>query len=951
MLSADTGDMAVDIFPIPPSKSLECNGERYTGATGGQVKHEHYHRYFFALQFCDKKEVLDVASGEGYGSALLGTVAQQVLGIDLSPEAVARASRNYGSERVSFTVGDYAAISLSDASVDVVVSFETLEHVADLEKFFCEIKRILRPDGLVVISTPKAKVYKDLGKRQKPSQVKELDADEFRVILREHFSNYRLLGERSVVGSAIAPDSSLLSDAGRHQTFRAAESGEYSVQEGIGPPTYFIAVASETALPEIRHGLLGNGPFLRNLYDLLDKRAIAIREIEQQLRATVTIRDELQDNLRSRESELSEVDKRLSQLSRELQSRDEELAQSRALVAGIYGSGSWRMTLPLRFLRHIAEAIRRRSVRLADRLGVRGLFGHRIFADGTNSEAREARRFPLEAAGRLDAAPTRVPSGEPETELQVLQRSGLFDEQYYCEANPDVATGEISPFEHYLCVGGFEGRRPNRLFDSAYYLSTYSDVAKAGINPALHYFLHGAFEGRDPSAEFDTSYYLEANPDVVASGINPLVHFLRFGAALGRLPLKPETEMEVLQRFLHQEVRELHESIGSLRALFLSEKLARAEVGYDVVITPNEINYKHGTGFLVDRLFGNRANILSIRAANHYGGDHHFGDESLLITHEHLSRPRSIEQTLRNLGGRIPKRIFCVPFLSADLLTAITLCDVFKAPLCLYLMDDQNITTPAIPDSLMQEFLDRCALRLTTHSEMRDAYESKYGRKFYLLPAVVPGRLISTSISQPEPELVRKRTGALVGSIWGRAWWDRLKNAICDSGLACDWFGNHKSPIFRISAEELAKARINAKGVVSEEVLAHHLRRFQFAIVPTGTLDENDDAAWASALSLPGRILFILATSNTPIILMGSSKTPAARLIEHFRIGVRCDYTTESFLSAVHRIIDPKCQAEMRTNAVRIAPNLSADGIGEWIDRSLELGRACDDRFEQLMPT
>jgi hypothetical protein len=291
-----------------------------------------------------------------------------------------------------------------------------------------------------------------------------------------------------------------------------------------------------------------------------------------------------------------------------------------------------------------------------------------------------------------------------------------------------------------------------------------------------------------------------------------------------------------------------------------------------------------------------------------------------------------------------------VPFLSADLLTAITLCDVFKAPLCLYLMDDQNVTTPAIPDLLMRDFLDRCALRLTTHSEMREAYEIKYGRKFYLLPAVVPAHLISTSVSQPEPELVHKRTGALIGSIWGRAWLEWLKNAIRDSGLACHWFGNHKSPIFPISTEELAKAGIHPQGVVSEEVLAHQLRRFPYAVVPTGTLDENDDAAWASALSLPGRILFILATSNTPIILMGSPKTPAAKLIEHFRIGIRCDYTAESFLSAVHRVVDPQYQAEMRTNAVRIAPNLSAEGIGEWIDQSLELGQACDDRFERLMP-
>ena len=137
------------------------------------------------------------------------------------------------------------------------------------------------------------------------------------------------------------------------------------------------------------------------------------------------------------------------------------------------------------------------------------------------------------------AEPLPAASTAPETELQILERSGLFDEQFYCEANPDVATSEISPLEHYLSVGGFEGRRPNRLFDSTYYLSTYRDVAKAGVNPALHYFLSGALEGRNPSAEFDTSDYVEANPDVITSEINPLVHFLRFGAVEGRSPLKP----------------------------------------------------------------------------------------------------------------------------------------------------------------------------------------------------------------------------------------------------------------------------------------------------------------------------------------------------------------------------------------------------------------------------
>ena len=92
--------MAVDIIPRSPSEPLELTGERCTSAAAEEVKREHYHHYFFALQFCDKKEVLDLGSDEGHGSALLGIVAQQVFGVDLSPEAVARASRNYRSRDI-----------------------------------------------------------------------------------------------------------------------------------------------------------------------------------------------------------------------------------------------------------------------------------------------------------------------------------------------------------------------------------------------------------------------------------------------------------------------------------------------------------------------------------------------------------------------------------------------------------------------------------------------------------------------------------------------------------------------------------------------------------------------------------------------------------------------------------------------------------------------------------
>jgi hypothetical protein len=72
------------------------------------------------------------------------------------------------------------------------------------------------------------------------------------------------------------------------------------------------------------------------------------------------------------------------------------------------------------------------------------------------------------------------------------------------------------------------------LFDQQWYLSRYSDVAAAGVDPTEHYLQFGAAEGRNPSAKFDTVYYLQSNPDVAAAGVNPLLHYIQFGISEGR---------------------------------------------------------------------------------------------------------------------------------------------------------------------------------------------------------------------------------------------------------------------------------------------------------------------------------------------------------------------------------------------------------------------------------
>ena len=111
----------------------------------------------------------------------------------------------------------------------------------------------------------------------------------------------------------------------------------------------------------------------------------------------------------------------------------------------------------------------------------------------------------------------------------------LFNVSWYLEQNPDVLAADVNPLLHYLDSGAIEGCDPNPLFDSSWYLDQYPDVAGKGVNPLVHYLQSGAAEGRDPNPLFETARYLEQNPVVATSGLNPLVHYIRTGTDDGHL--------------------------------------------------------------------------------------------------------------------------------------------------------------------------------------------------------------------------------------------------------------------------------------------------------------------------------------------------------------------------------------------------------------------------------
>ena len=226
---------------VMPATALEWTGERLTTATAGQVEIEHLHRYFLARNLCRGLDVLDVAAGEGYGAALLAQVARSVIGVEISAEAVSHASEAYRTSNLRYLAGDARQLPLKDASVDVVVSFETIEHFYEQDQFMSEVRRVLRADGYFVVSSPERDVYSPSGSSANPYHVRELTRAEFLALLQSSFAHVQLMGQRPILGSAIVSEGNA---SGHALTFEKRGPRHYEASTGLPRPVYFFAVAS-----------------------------------------------------------------------------------------------------------------------------------------------------------------------------------------------------------------------------------------------------------------------------------------------------------------------------------------------------------------------------------------------------------------------------------------------------------------------------------------------------------------------------------------------------------------------------------------------------------------------------------------------------------------------------------------------------------------------------------
>lgn len=451
--------------------SVESTGEFYVPQQHGNIELEHVHRYLLATEIVAGKAVLDIACGEGYGSSLLATKAGSVTGVDISGDVIEHAGATYRRDNLAFLVGTCADIPLPDGSVDVVVSFETIEHHDQHEAMLREIRRVLRPDGCLLMSTPDRLRYSIEPGTTNPFHVKELFEDEFKRLIRSEFRNAAFFGQRIAYGSTMLPDGGALVT---RCYWRDADSGE--IQSGNNRPIYWITLASDASLPTLPAGL-----FEQPIDDSETVNAWRNASIVADARATA---------LQVQVAELQAIVSRSRGVARH--SREQLVPVTQALAA---------TKLELDRARALAEEQQSRVVLLEVELA-------RLSAKEAQFDALRSSRL-IRLHGAVHEGPLSVRKTARIAKRSLALVAPRHRHRSRPSSAPSIATGDQVPG-----------------FDRVFYLKSYPDVAAAGVDPLEHYLQHGRVEGRlprDPRIPIEDERLPEFAPPKTGRGYLPLV--------------------------------------------------------------------------------------------------------------------------------------------------------------------------------------------------------------------------------------------------------------------------------------------------------------------------------------------------------------------------------------------------------------------------------------------
>ncbi|APH56555.1 Glycosyltransferase [Granulibacter bethesdensis] len=492
------------------SDGLEFTGERFTSTVSGRIEIEHLHRYYLARHFCRGLDVLDIASGEGYGTAILAQVARSVTGVDIAHDAIAHSRLHYHRPNLTFLEGSGIAIPLPDHSVDRIVSFETIEHLFDHQSFMAELRRVLRPGGLLIISSPERDIYSPPDQGSNPHHVHELTRLEFHSLLLSNFRHVRSMGQRAFIGSAIAaeqiPALPGLAMPASPLPLVIEHRGDLHAEASNGLPraTYLLAIASDDPLPETPESLFIHTSDLdRKIYAQLDE----LKALKEHREAEIA---DIQAGFAKDHQIIAEQYRRLKWVEQERGTTRAALINTRQTLAVVEHElrQTWNA---LQNASQQSENIRQQLDNAHHQIA----HAHLQLADAANhaQALQRERDLHLEEAGLLRMR-LAIAQQQPQRSLfsSVIQKI--------------VPSSLMVRYRNRKQIKrAYRIIKDSPLFDARWYLDTYQDLDSSKTDPVIHYILYGTREERDPGPDFSTTFYIRRYPDSISAGLTALEHY------------------------------------------------------------------------------------------------------------------------------------------------------------------------------------------------------------------------------------------------------------------------------------------------------------------------------------------------------------------------------------------------------------------------------------------
>jgi ubiquinone/menaquinone biosynthesis C-methylase UbiE len=224
------------------------------GEQRGRIAYEHLHRYAICQDQVRGKRVLDIACGTGYGSAILASAAAEVVGIDISAEAVGIAQSRFDLPNLTYQIADCFALPFPDGAFDIVVANEMIEHVADHDALIREAKRVLAADGALLVSTPNKPVYNRF-RTPNVFHISEVNLAEFARELQAQFAHVQLTGTRmALVSMAFGLDEKAQSSGKGVAKIYGSDMGMSGCPQvdsrdvALEDPEYILAICSDAPI-------------------------------------------------------------------------------------------------------------------------------------------------------------------------------------------------------------------------------------------------------------------------------------------------------------------------------------------------------------------------------------------------------------------------------------------------------------------------------------------------------------------------------------------------------------------------------------------------------------------------------------------------------------------------------------------------------------------------------